>query len=256
MSQKHPISDTNFENSKINLHYFKEVTSTMTIARKLAMEACPNMTVVLADIQTKGRGRMKRVWQSEAGGLYFTVIVRTDLPLNKCSLLNFLASVVLTRVIQQHCDLKISVKWPNDILFGSRKLAGMLSELITPPHQVAAVNIGIGLNVNNTPSQIEPTAISLKEILGQPVSRRMLLEAFTGEFEKQLDPFDTDRILSEWKTHTTTLHKRVIIETLHGTYEGIAVDIDPNGALILKRDDGSLKTVSHGDCFITDPIPS
>lgn len=249
--ENHSLDD-NFEHMKFDLHYFKEVTSTMTIARKLAMEDCAAITVVLADTQTEGRGRMDRSWHSKAGGLYFTVMVPTQLPLQDCSLLNFLTSVVLTRVIKKLCNLSVAVKWPNDVFFGTRKLAGMLSELVTPEGQSNIVNIGVGLNVNNTPSQDEPIAISLKEILGKQVSRRKLLEAFMVDFEKKLGAFDPNAILSEWKTHTMTLNRQVRIETLHGTFHGLAIDIDANGALILKMKDGSLKTVSHGDCFLTD----
>jgi BirA family transcriptional regulator, biotin operon repressor / biotin---[acetyl-CoA-carboxylase] ligase len=254
MSRKTHLSDDNFEDTKINLHYFKEVTSTMEVARKLAMADCPTMTVVLADTQTKGRGRLKRSWHSQAGGLYFTVILRPGLPLQQCSLLNFLASVVLTHVIKQQCDLSVAVKWPNDILFGTRKLAGMLSELITPKNQAAIFNIGIGLNVNNTPSQDEPSAISLKEILGRPISRRLIIEKFMSGLEKNLDPFDANHVLSEWKAHAITLNRQVTIETIQGTYQGLAVDIDKDGALILQMENGSLKTVFHGDCFISDPM--
>ena len=245
------ITPDQFENVQIkNFYYFEELPSTMTVARELALAGCPSLTVVLAETQTQGRGRINRLWHSQAGGLYFTLIVRTGLPLHQCSLFNFLASVVLVRVIKQQYDLSVSVKWPNDLLFGMRKLAGMLSEVITPKDQPPIVSIGIGLNVNNNPALNEPAAISLKEILGKPLLRAVLLEAFINEFESALSSFDAAAILQEWRACTITLNREVIIETIRGTHKGLAVDIDDYGALVLQMQDGSLKTVSHGDCFI------
>ncbi len=245
-----------FPDRMATIHYFQEISSTMSVARTLALNACPHMTVVIAETQTQGRGRLARVWRSHAGGLYFTLVLRPQIPLEHCHFLNFLASVVLTRVIKAHCGIAIGVKWPNDVLFGHRKLSGMLSELITPPDAPPIVNIGIGLNVNNEPSEEEPMAVSLREILGRPVMRQQLLSEFLNEFEYRAASINIQNILSEWKKYTITLNRQVVIETVHGVYEGMAVDIDHEGALVLQTADGSLKTVSHGDCFLSVPDPS
>jgi BirA family biotin operon repressor/biotin-[acetyl-CoA-carboxylase] ligase len=238
-----------FPGREQQIHYFDETSSTMEIAKDLAQKGCPDFTVVIAGRQKKGRGRLKRVWISDDGGLYFTLVLRPRLPIVLSARVSFLASLTLARVLQQWCKIDAKVKWPNDILVQERKISGMLTELEAEADQVNFINIGIGINVNNDPSRSEPQASSIKKILGKSVSRRELLARFLDELETRMQQADLEGVVSEWKKYTVTLNRKVRIVTNQETSEGLAVDVDDNGALVLELDDGSLKKILYGDCF-------
>jgi len=232
-----------------NILYYPEVTSTMDVAKDLARKDCADFTVVITGRQTDGRGRLKRKWLSSDGGLYFTMVLRPDIPVLLSSRVNFLASLTLARVLREMFQIDAAVKWPNDILVDGRKISGMLSELEAEAEQVNFINIGIGINVNNEPGRTEPQSTSFKELLGRPVSRRDLMDQFLNEFETRMKQADFDSVVSEWKKYTITLNRHVRIVTAQESSEGLAVDVDESGALILKTADGSLKKILYGDCF-------
>ena len=238
-----------FPGKENKIHYYPETDSTMDIARELARNGCPEFTTVIAGRQNKGRGRLKREWYSSEGGLYFTLVVRPQIPVFLSSRVNFAASVVLTRTLRRQFDVDAAVKWPNDILVKGRKLSGMLSEMEAEADRVSFINIGIGINVNNDPTPFEPMACSLKSILKREVSRKALLSEFLNKFENWMKHADFEHIIDEWKTYTSTLNRFVRIVTERATTQGFAVDVDENGALVLKLEDGSIKKVAHGDCF-------
>lgn len=241
-----------FPGREASIFYFAEVDSTMDIAKELARKGCPNLTVVVADRQNKGRGRLNRKWLSDAGGLYFTLVLRPEIPIILSSRISFLTSLTLARVLREMFDIDARVKWPNDILVNERKICGMLSEMEAEADRVNFINIGIGVNVNNDPSRSEPQASSLKVLLGRKIARKDFLRLFLDEFEAQLHKADLDRVISEWKRYTVTLHRRVRIVANHDVSEGTAVDVDANGALILQMADGSRKKILYGDCFHRD----
>jgi len=127
------------------IHYFDETSSTMEIAKELARKGCPDFTVVVADRQKKGRGRLKRVWISDAGGLYFTLVLRPRLPIALSARVSFLASLTLAHVLREWCEIDAKVKWPNDILVQERKISGMLTEMEAEADRINFINIGIGI---------------------------------------------------------------------------------------------------------------
>jgi BirA family biotin operon repressor/biotin-[acetyl-CoA-carboxylase] ligase len=221
----------------------------MDIARKLALGGCPSLTVVAAERQTAGRGRLQRNWQSEAGGLYFTTVLRPQLAPMDSLRVNFCASLVMALTLKKLHGVEAAVKWPNDILVDGRKLAGMLSEMEAETDRVSYINVGIGLNVNNDPSSILPGAVGIKELVGHSVSRKMILATFLDTLAPRLENLDSADIISEWKARTITIGRRVLIQTQRETAEGMAIDVDENGSLILEREDGSRKTIIYGDCF-------
>jgi len=238
-----------FPSRESNIHYFPELSSTMDTAKDMARKNCPDFTVVIAGRQTKGRGRLNRQWVSDDGGLYFTLVLRPDIPVPISSRVNFLASLTLARVLRDMYRIEAVVKWPNDILVDDRKLSGMLSELEAEADRVFFINIGMGINVNNDPTGIEPGAISLKTILGRESSRIKLLSCFLNEFEDRLKNAAFENVISEWKRYTVTLQREVRIVTRREVSEGLAVDVDENGALVLELSDGTQKIIVYGDCF-------
>jgi len=240
-----------FGDRELKIHYIEEVTSTMDVAGNLARNDSPHFTVVIAGRQSKGRGRLKRTWLSSEGGLYFTIILRPQIPPAFISRINFAASMILARTLRNMFLIDARVKWPNDILVNERKVAGLLSEMEAETDRVRFINIGMGVNVNNNPTLREPMAVSLKKIIGRNILRKQLLAGFLDAFENRLNKDALDNVISEWKSYSLTMGRAVKIVTTHDEFKGIAVDVDNTGALMLKLADGSIKKIIYGDCFHT-----
>jgi BirA family biotin operon repressor/biotin-[acetyl-CoA-carboxylase] ligase len=244
-----------FPGREETFHYYPEVGSTMDVARDMARRGSPHFSVVVADCQSKGRGRLKRHWLSEPGGLFFTIILRPELTPVYSYRANFAASYTLARILQTLYEIDARVKWPNDILVGEKKLVGMLTEMEAESDLVTYINIGIGINVNNDPTRQEPQSTSLCQLLDRPTSRKSLLARFLDAYEAQVDLLTDDTVIEKWKRHSMTLNRQVRIVTTQGTHEGMAVDVNDNGALILRQKDGRLKTIVYGDCFVQPQNP-
>ena len=238
-----------FESWQDRIHYFQETGSTMDEAMVMARKGCVDFSVVVAQRQTRGRGRMQRTWLSADGGLYFTVVVRPEIPMMLAGLVNLAAAVDMANLLRSLYQVEACLKWPNDILVGNRKLCGLLSQMEAEGDQVAHMNIGVGLNVNNAPENESPVAISLKVLLGRPVPRREILVAFLDAFENRMSTFDPRAVIDEWKANNVTLGRAVRVITVKDTTEGTAVDVDSHGGLVLQLVDGTSQTVMHGDCF-------
>lgn len=240
-----------FPDRSVRIHYVPETTSTMDMARDMARKGCPGFTVVIAGKQLSGRGRLNRKWMSSEGGLYFTMVLRPSIPPILSPRVNFAAAFVLAGTLHRLFGIDAMVKWPNDILVQDKKIAGMLSELESMADRVTYVNIGIGINVNNDTPPADLPATTIKEILGRPVSRRDLLEAFLDGFERQMSEADLSSVIREWKKYMITLNRPVKVVTVTETVEGTAVDVDETGALIVQLDNGSTRQIVYGDCFHT-----
>ncbi|MFO8084653.1 MAG: biotin--[acetyl-CoA-carboxylase] ligase [Desulfobacterales bacterium] len=238
-----------FPDFEDRIHYFAQVGSTMDIARDLARKDVSHMSVVVADRQSNGRGRLKRHWFSETGGLYFTIILRPVIAPALSFKISFSASLALVGVIRRLYDVDAKIKWPNDILVEDKKLSGMLSEMETESDLVKYINIGLGINVNNDPREVEPKSTSLKILLNTKVSRVELLINFINELESILSKVDSKDIVSIWKQYSGTLNRPVTVVTIHEQIEGIAKDVDETGALKIELSDGSIKKMAYGDCF-------
>ncbi len=229
--------------------YFESVESTMDVARDLARQDCPHLTVVVADAQGEGRGRMRRVWHSDRGGLYFTLVLRLAMPPQHIGRVNFYTSSIIAETLRQDYNVAADVKWPNDILVDGRKLCGMLSEMEAEGEMATFLNIGIGLNVNNDPTTLEPRAVSLLQIVGKKVSRRELLANFLDRFEQNLESAMGPSVIERWKSFNATLGRTVTVKTHKETIKGRAVDVDADGSLFIEQQDGTVTKIIYGDCF-------
>lgn len=233
------------------VHFFPELPSTMTAAMEMARRGCPAFSVVVAERQTQGRGRLDRSWQSAAGGLYFTIVLRPQIALAAIARVHLAAALDIALVLRTRFDIEAGVKWPNDVLVGDRKIAGILSQMEAEPDRIAFINIGIGINVNNEPPR-DTAGVSIQQLTGYPASRITLLSDFLERFEKRIHSGLTD-VADEWKQLSVTLGKQVSIRTTREVIEGSAVDLDPDGALVVRMADGMLRRVVHGDCFHHKP---
>ena len=233
------------------IHYHPELDSTMNRAMDLARAGCPPYTVVVADRQLQGRGRMQRQWQSEEGGLYFSMVLRPTLLPRVCPVINLAVALDLVATLARCCGIPARVKWPNDVLVDGRKIAGILSQMEVEADQVAFINVGIGLNLNNRPEIADKPAVSALQLTGRRINRAEVLADFLHRFEARMAAFSRADVLQQWRERTITLGRRVAITTLRDSCEGLAVDIDDEGGLILEMADGARRTVFYGDCFHT-----
>ncbi|MFP4475549.1 MAG: biotin--[acetyl-CoA-carboxylase] ligase [Desulfatibacillaceae bacterium] len=238
-----------FPGREDRIRYFPETRSTMDEARDLARTGAPHGTVVVAGRQTAGRGRLDRQWISDEGGLYFTLILRPALPLAEVSRILFAASVAMSDVIREVAGAPARVKWPNDILVDDAKVVGMLSEVHAVGETVEYLNLGIGVNVNNDTEGVEPRAASLGELAGRRFSRKDVLGWFLDRFEPLLETRSQAGIMAAWRERAGTLGRAVRVRTVRETLEGIARDVDEDGALVLELPDGTVRRISYGDCF-------
>mmetsp|Transcript_18576 Transcript_18576/g.8684 ORF Transcript_18576/g.8684 Transcript_18576/m.8684 type:complete len:226 (-) Transcript_18576:270-947(-) len=221
----------------------------MNYAKILARKDASHFTVVVAEKQKKGRGRLNRIWESEEGGLYFTIILKPMINSAKSFIFNFAASLSMARTLRKKFQIDAKLKWPNDILVDEKKICGMLSEMEAQANIISYINIGLGLNVNNKQLSKDLNAISVKEIVGKSVCRKEILTEFLDRFEKNIRKENLDHIIPKWKKNTITINRDVKIVTNNEVSKGFAVNIDETGALLLKLRDGSLKKVIYGDCF-------
>jgi BirA family biotin operon repressor/biotin-[acetyl-CoA-carboxylase] ligase len=238
------------------IFHFQELETTMDKAKSLARDGAPHLSIVIAENQSIGRGRMNRKWFSSKGGLWFTIILKPETPPPLSYIYNFAASLSLSRSLRKLFNIDVYVKWPNDLLLNGKKLTGLLSEMATRGDMVEYINIGIGINVNNDPRHYEPKAIAIKDVLHKNVSRRLILETFLPDFQDlvqdiQAQAISCKKIIEQWKEMTSTIGSQVQIETLTEVFQGLAVDVEETGALIIKDIQGKTQKVIYGDCFHT-----
>jgi len=231
------------------LEYRAALGSTQNLARELAQAGAAEGTVVLAGRQTAGQGRLERFWVSPRGGLYLTVVLRPSAEHLKA--LVIIAGLAVARGIERLAGLKTSLKWPNDVLVGERKIAGILSEseLVGENVSHALVGIGVNVNVDMTPyPQSAPLATSVMTELGREVSREALAASILNEFEAlYLAARAGEPIHEEWRARLGTLGKDVRVRFGERVEEGLAEDVDSDGNLILRRADGSRVIIAAGD---------
>jgi BirA family biotin operon repressor/biotin-[acetyl-CoA-carboxylase] ligase len=237
-----------FPDLEQRIHYFPEVGSTMDPARELAKKGAEEGTIVITEIQTRGRGRLSREWLSPEGGIYFTIILRPRISPAHAPRINLMAAIAVAATIRKLFGLKAQLKWPNDVLIAGKKVSGILAEMDAEMDVVNFVNVGIGINANNSVTRFEKTATSLKEALGRETCRREFLNVLIMEIERRRPLLMKADLLKEWKRLSATLNKEVRVMSLGEELTGQAIDIDATGALILKGKDGSLRTVVVGDC--------
>lgn len=232
----------------------ERLPSTQDQAKKLALQGGAEGTLIIAETQTGGRGRLGRSWVSPPGGLYFSVILRPRIDIIEATLIPLVAGVALLRAIEQHTTLIPLLKWPNDVLVNERKAAGILAEMSAEVDRLDWIVLGVGINVNTLPSQFPPeirdSVVSLTGGSRGAVSRLKLLQDSLRELEEALDEFRAagfEPFRRQWKDRSCTLERRVLVAGGRDHLEGRAVDIDSNGALVLECDDGSRRRILTGD---------
>ncbi|TAM37906.1 biotin--[acetyl-CoA-carboxylase] ligase [bacterium] len=241
--------NTRFIGKKI--HYFDYLSSTMDLAMQLGMRGAPAGSLVLTESQTKGRGRLGRIWFSpKYKGIYLSLILRPEILPQASPVLTLLSAVSICEAVKKVTGLEPQIKWPNDVLIHNKKIAGILTEMNAEADKVNFVAIGIGLNVNNDKKSLISQATSLKEQAGTQIDRLLLLQELLRRLENNyllLGDKGAKAIIEKWRSLSLTLGRHVKVYYQHKHIEGAAVNIDEDGTLLIRKDSGIIQKVSSGD---------
>lgn len=228
-----------------------ETSSTNDVARKQARKGARSGFLVAASQQTAGRGRLGRGWESPPDrGLYVSILLRPDLAMTEAGKLTILSSLATADAVEALSGLHPNIKWPNDLIIGKRKLAGLLIEAEPKGKRLAFAVIGIGVNVRQEACDFSPQVRSLATSLylatGRLYRRADLLVALLQALERRLShPFDEAR--EAWTASSLTLGQRVTLTTVRGRKHGQAIGLDESGALLLRHHSGEVEAVTAGD---------
>ena len=238
------------------IYYLSQTESTNSLALELARKGATEGTVVIAEKQTGGRGRLGRTWQSPAGNLYLSVVLRPAVPMSSAPLVTLMGAVAVASAIRRHLCIEAGIKWPNDILLAGRKVAGLLTEMSAEPDRIRHIVLGIGVNVNMDvsalPSEVRNTAMTLAHAAARPVDRTILLGEILHALDEWYERFQrgTDDVLTGWRNLNVTLGNPVTVRGSAEMITGLAADVDREGRLIVQTDDGALHPVAAGDVTI------
>lgn len=251
---------TNLQTNTIgqHIHFYDVVSSTQEIAHTLALEGTKEGTVVIAEHQSNGRGRLGRQWESPKGsGIWMSLIIRPNIPPHQAPQLTLLTAVAIVQAIQAETNIKAEIKWPNDILINGKKVVGILTELQAEADLVQSVIIGIGINVNikQFPKELKNKATSLLIENGHhEIERALLIRTFFQQFEilyKEYLEYGFKPIKLRWESYAVSLGTYITARTLNGEIYGFANGITDEGVLLIEDKDGNTHQVYSADIEIS-----
>lgn len=228
---------------------YPKLSSTMDAAREQARLKSPEGTAIVAEIQTAGRGRLKRPWHTPQGNIAVSIVLY---PPRQClSPLIMLSSLAVLHAIRNVTGMTCQLKWPNDVLIRGKKVCGILIETHVKARSVEYAILGIGINVNMTLADypdLQSVATSLADETGKAVSRVAILQNLFAELERlYLDLLAGKSIFQEWRNNLMTLGRQVLITHGDETWEGTAESVTEDGSLLLRGPDGALREITIGD---------
>lgn len=251
LSEHHPWKD--------RIHFYDSVASTNTLARQMAMLGVPSGTVLIANEQTAGRGRLGRRFTSAPDvGIYMTVILKPWCDPRELMHLTCATAVAACEAVFASTGIQPKIKWTNDLVYEKRKLAGILTELVLSPTEPVAqyALIGIGINCNQTladfPPELQDKAGSLRMVTGEMSDRSTIAAALIEAFSRMETSLLTekDSILSSYRALCMTLGQDISVVRGDSVYYAKAVDIDPEGGLMIALPDGRMETVTSGEVSV------
>ncbi|MGE5559471.1 MAG: biotin--[acetyl-CoA-carboxylase] ligase [Chloroflexota bacterium] len=241
--------------------HHEKITSTNDRAHELARAGALEGTVVMADCQTAGRGRLGREWNCAPGaGISMSVVLRPNAPANIASSLTMLGAVAVAKALERTSNIEAGIKWPNDIVIHGRKLCGILCESKLVDGRAEYVILGIGVNVNQKPGEFPPglvdAATSVRIASGQTggrwTKRQTLACAILQQLEREYDRWVSKGpapMLASWRKRSATLGREVTVKGIAGSFTGIAEDVDEEGALWVRTAKGRQRVLA-GDVTI------
>jgi BirA family biotin operon repressor/biotin-[acetyl-CoA-carboxylase] ligase len=222
--------------------------STNVVARQLAERGIAEGTVVVAETQSRGKGRLGRKWITKPGGLWMSVVLKPAIDPMHASSITLLAAVSVTKALRG-AGLEAVIKWPNDVLVNGKKICGILTEMSAETDVVNFIILGIGVNVNND-APLE-TATAMKAELGRKVDRVKFTQSLLEMLEEDYLTFKSEGftpILWSWRRYSDTLGRLVEVTYQDEVVTGLAQDVDEDGSLLVKTPDGSIRKIVSGDC--------
>ncbi len=233
----------------------EEVDSTNELAKEYIADSLGEGAVIVAEVQTQGKGRLDRVWESPKGGLWLSIILKPGETVigDKMGVIPLMTGSAVAHAISTFAEIEARVKWPNDVVINGRKVCGILSQSIVHDDERWVV-VGIGVNVNNKVREgyeFSPVSTSLTEELGEELDVDSLMKIVVCELEhfyNLLKEDKSDEVLEDWLGLSDTIGKKVKITTPTEEIVGVARGIDENGALILELENGDSQIVNVGDC--------
>ncbi|MDH4161813.1 MAG: biotin--[acetyl-CoA-carboxylase] ligase [Nitrospirota bacterium] len=239
-----------------NIQYLTESASTNTLAMELASRGAEEGSLVIAEVQTGGKGRMGRSWVSPKGNLYFSAILRPAVSPHQAPLMTLVGAVAVARALRKVPGIAAAIKWPNDILIEGRKVSGLLTEMSAEADRIRHLVLGIGINCNmdpgTLPGEVRAQATSLATETGKNADRTAVLAEVLRELDRWYGVFLSDRqgVLDAWRDLNVTLDRAVTVSGAGELLQGTASDIDSEGRLVITAADGSTRTVAAGDVTI------
>ena len=239
------------------VYYFEEIDSTQNFAQQIALNKNENGTIVIAEKQTDGKGRLERKWTSPKGGIWFSLIIHPEFNVSNSTIVPIAGAVALAKSIKSVLDVDVSVKWPNDITLNGKKVAGMLVDASVQANNIDYLILGVGINFDIDSKKLEKKLSKSSNFYGVSSLRKkdditppkLLLKEFLVQFEKtlvQLNKGEKSKIIKEWMKKADKLDKKIIIKTSNGKISGIFQGIDNDGALKIKTNKG-IKNIFVGD---------
>ncbi len=248
---------TEFVGSKII--FLEKVDSTNLYAKRIAEQGFCDGTVILADEQLKGKGRLGRTWVSPKGkGIWMTIILKPNINPSQAAKVTLLTACAVNNAILQSCGIDAKIKWPNDIVYNSKKLCGILTEMSVELDEVNYLVIGIGINVNldkeDFSEELHSTATSIKIEKGINVSRKNLVKGILNNFETYYKEFlkngSISQFISEYREKSAVIGKEVNIISSKAQLKGKVLDISEEGQLLIQLEDGTIKEIISGEVSV------
>jgi BirA family biotin operon repressor/biotin-[acetyl-CoA-carboxylase] ligase len=241
------------------IHYLDSTGSTNDVARELALDGAPEGTVVIAEAQTKGRGRLQRSWVSPPlRNLYLSAVLRPAIEPALAAQIGLVAGLATAEAVREWSG-DAAIKWPNDVVIGRRKVAGLLTEMDAGDDLVRFVVAGIGVNLNSTeddfPPELRSKAVSLGTCAGAPIDRTGFAERLLSQLEERYDCFLAEGFAAlrpAWQSLSCLTGRNVQIDNGGQRQEGLVIGIAADGALLLRRGDGSESRIVAGDVTVVD----
>lgn len=240
-----------------NLFCFKEIDSTNTYAKQLAHDGATHGTAVISELQTAGRGRMGRVFESPAEkGVYISVILKTPLKAETAQLLTSCAAVAVAEAIDKICGTDTKIKWVNDIFLNGKKICGILTEasLSFETGTLEFAVVGIGVNVYSVKdkfsSELLKIASSIEDECGIKTDRSQLSAEILNCFEKNLENLENHNFINEYKRRSCIIGNNVMVTKGNTEKKAYAYDIDDSACLKVRYEDGSEEALNSGEARI------
>lgn len=238
-----------FDLEQTDFQTFRQVNSTMDIARVNAEKGCKNFATFIAEKQIDGRDLHGSKWISHEGGLYFTTVIRPNTPPAYSYLHTLAATAVICELLQELYNIKAQARWPNDVLIDNKKIAGVLAEMHSIGNSVNWLNLGVGINVNNRTDLNQ--SCSLEERSGFKQDRRKLLSAFDKRFQSILSDNSSTAIRNYWKKYSGSINRNIILRSASGReLKGKVENIDESGALLIRNKKNGIEQALFGDLYI------